>query len=229
MLLILPGALLSILVPAFIYRYILKGNETDNKKLYIRSFLLAATLYTLPIIILELIWDIIFFTPGSASTMGQHFALAFTRAALLEETVKYFFSYKLLKRHPELGMKESILLAGIVGIGYGFTEKLAYASPLAMITNGLIPGHMLYQWFMGYCLYKALRTEGSDSRKYYLLAFFVPFLVHGLWDFGLDVPDYMMESGTVIMVLGAVLVLVMIILNIVAAVIGARKIRRITE
>lgn len=229
MILILLGALLSILIPVLIYKYTLKGTETGNRILYIKTFLLAATLYTLPIIILELIWDTVFFSPGSAATMTQDFALAFTRAALLEEAVKFYFCYRVLKRHRELGMKESILMAGVVGIGYGFTEKLVYLNPVAMITNGLIPGHMVYQWIMGFWIYKALRAKGAERKKDYFLAFFVPFLIHGLWDFGLDIPDYIMESGTVMMVLGGAFVLAMIILMILVTIIGMKRIRKISE
>lgn len=229
MILILLGALLSILVPVLIYKYIMKGTETGNRKLYIKTFLLAATLFTLPIIILEIIWDTIFFSPGSAATIGQDFAISFTRAALLEEAVKYFFCYRVLKRHQDLGLKESVLMAGVIGIGYGFTEKLVYLNPVAMITNGLIPGHMVYQWFMGFLIYKAMRAEGSERRKNYLLAFIVPFLIHGLWDFGLDVPDYIMDSDTAMMVIGGVFVLAMIILMIVVTIIAAKKLRKIED
>lgn len=87
-----------------------------------------------------------FFKGNGELTIAGSLSHAFLRAALLEEMVKYYFSYRVLKKNKTLGMKESILLAGLVGIGYGFTEKLFYGSGLAMIINGLFPGHMLFQW-----------------------------------------------------------------------------------
>ncbi|MCQ2554334.1 MAG: PrsW family glutamic-type intramembrane protease [Clostridia bacterium] len=228
MLLIL-GALLSILAPVLFYRYILKGRESVNRKLYINIFLLSATLYTLPIIALELIWDSIFFTPGNASTVVESFAVAFTRAALLEEAVKFFFSLRVLRRHPELDLKEAILISGVVGIGYGFTEKFVYFNPVAMITNGLIPGHMVYQWIMGYFMHKALCSEGAKRRKNFILSFIIPFLIHGIWDFALDLTDYIAEGSTTMTVLGGTLVLAMIVLMIAGSIIAAKRIRKISE
>ena len=50
-------------------------------------------------------------------------------------------------------------------------------------------------------------------------------LIHGLWDFGLDVPDYIMDSDTAMMVIGGVFVLAMIIVTIIAA----KKLRKIED
>lgn len=226
MILILIGALLSILVPVLFYKYILKGTESNHRKLYIKTFLLSATLYTLPIIILEVIWDV-FFKGDGPVTIASSFATMFFRAALLEEGVKYYFSYKLLRRYKELDMKEAILLTGLVGVGYGFTEKLVYGGA-AMISNAISPGHMLFQWIMGFYLYKALRTEGGERKKLYLTAFFIPFIVHGLWDFGLDITGFLMDMDMIhVQLAGGVLMLAMVIGMLVAVIKWAKKIRRI--
>lgn len=227
MILMLLGALLSILIPAAIYKHILKGQETVNKKLYIKTFLLAATLYTLPIIILGLTWDAIFGKPAEVFTVTSSLVFSFLRAAMLEEAVKYFFAYRLLKRNPALGMKESILLAGIIGIGYGFTEKLAYFNPMAIIMNGVLPGHMLFQWIMGFFLYKALHTEGT--RKYHILAFVIPFLVHGLWDFSMDSIDFVQEASVFAQSAAVIFTAGMVILMFAGILVGTRKIRKIQE
>lgn len=63
------------------------------------------------------------------STVGGAFLKSFITYALLEEAAKYFFAYRLIKRNPKLGMKETILYAGVVGLGFGFTEKLLQDTP----------------------------------------------------------------------------------------------------
>lgn len=226
MILILLGSLLSVLIPVVIYKRILNGQKPVSKKLYIKTFLLGATLYTLPIIFLELIWDS-FFKGAGATPVIRSFYVAFLRAALLEEAVKYCFSYRVVKRNPELGLKESILLAGMVGIGYGFTEKLAYASGAAMILSSLAPVHMALQWIMGFCFYKAFRAEGDERKKYLRTAYIVPFLIHGIWDFSLDITDFLLEAHWIVQLVGLILVLTVIIGTLAAIVVGAKKIRRL--
>lgn len=54
-------------------------------------------------------------------------------------------------------------------------------------------------------------------------------LIHGLWDFGLDVPDYIMDSDTAMMVIGGGFVLAMIILMIIVTIIAAKKLRKIED
>lgn len=229
MLLMILGAAFSLLVPVLIYRHILKGKEGVDKKLYRKTFLLAATLYTLPIIILGITWDSVVGAPPETFSITDSLLFSFVRAAMIEEAVKYFFAYRVLKRNQALGMKESILLAGLVGIGYGFTEKLAYFNPVASILNGLLPGHMLFQWIMGYYLYKAFHVENAQRRKYQILAFVVPFLVHGFWDFGMDSLDFVETSSVVLQGIMVGVTIVLMILMLVAIIVGTKKVRNIKE
>lgn len=226
MILIIIGAVLSMLIPYCIYKYTLKEQECINRKLYIKTFLLGATLYTIPIIILEVIWDIFFKQVGDPTILSC-LSMSFLRAALLEEAVKYYFSYRIIKRNKDLGIKESILIAGVVGIGYGFTEKLFYGSGLAMITNALVPGHMLFQWIMGYFLYKSIHSEGAEKRKKLLLAYIIPFLIHGIWDAGLDITGFLPETNPVFLVLDLVITLLMIVLMLWATIYMMKRIRKI--
>lgn len=225
--LILIGSFLSILIPFLIYNRILKGKEHMGKAAYIKTFLLSATLYTIPIIILEILWDI-FFKDCISNHVLYSFICSFFRAALLEEGVKYFFAYRLLKKHQNLDMREAILLAGVVGIGYGFLEKLFYGGG-AMIVNALLPGHMLFQWIMGYFLYKAIKTEGKEHQKFMLLAFIIPFTIHGFWDFGIIGTDGISELGTAYMLTEFIVVLVMVIIMLTAIIKGSIRISKINS
>lgn len=218
--LIIIGALLSILIPVFIYKKILKGHGTVKRKTYIVLFILAATLYTLPIIILEQVWDAIFKNVAMSAAVKK-IVVSFLRAALLEEAVKYLFTYRVVKKHASVGLKEVILLAGIVGIGYGFTEKLAYANGAAIILNALVPGHMVFQWFMGYYIYKGLQADGKERGKCFRRAFFIPFLIHGVWDAALGLLELMewnFVAEAISLLLTFVLIAVMIVVTVKTAV-----------
>ncbi|MCF0120952.1 MAG: hypothetical protein HUJ65_04870, partial [Oscillospiraceae bacterium] len=87
------GAVLSLLVPFLIYRYILKGTErTITNGKYITTFLLSATVYMIPIIIIQLAFDRIFkINPAESSSILEGILVSFFRAALLEEGTKFFF------------------------------------------------------------------------------------------------------------------------------------------
>ncbi|MCF0135625.1 MAG: PrsW family intramembrane metalloprotease, partial [Lachnospiraceae bacterium] len=151
--LMLIGALVSIVVPNMVYKGILKGvDRTLPNKKYATTFLLSATVYMIPIIIIQLSFDrILHFDSEVVDSIGRCFFISFIRASLLEEGTKFFFVRRVLKKNGALGMKETVLLAGIVGIGFGVLEKTMLGGA-AMIANALFPGHMLFQWLMGYYL-----------------------------------------------------------------------------
>ena len=220
------GAVLSIIVPFLIYRWILKGEErTVTNKEYVKTFLLSATVYMIPIIVIQVSFDFLLpWDPNTVTTIGQSFFTSFIRASLLEEGAKLFFVYRCLKRRQELGMKETILLAGIIGIGFGFLEKLVMGEA-ALILNAFFPGHMLFQWLMGYFLYKAMRAEGTERKKLFALSYLVPFLLHGVWDLGLFLSD-VMEDSLGMPITGIVILFVMVILYIVAFVKSIKTVKR---
>lgn len=125
-------------------------------------------------------------------------------------------------------MKEAVLYAGTVGLGFGFTEKLLQGG-VALIQNAILPSHALFQWIMGYYIYKAFRAEGSERKKYFALSFLIPYIVHGLWDFGLEGGGVLLEGSYSLAVnfAGGCLMVACIILNIVVFVAAVIKIRKI--
>lgn len=219
------GAFLSVLIPYLFYKKILGEKLKENIKLYIKTFLLSATLYTLPIIIIEIVWDILF---KDRITQPILFSIvqAFLRAALIEEAVKYTFSKKAIKKNSGLSKKEAILLAGVVGIGYGFTEKLVYGDGMALVINGLFPGHMLFQWIMGYYLYLAMVEKKKGN---YFKAFIIPFVIHGLWDAGLDMTGFIGNLGDLWIIGEFVGMIAMMVVMFVSVVKMSKRIQNIEQ
>lgn len=226
MILVIIGAVLSLVIPFVIYKIILRGKEKVSVKRLIITFILGATLFTIPIIVLELIWDKVFHGLNRETVFGG-FMEAYFRAALIEECVKLLFAFLVLRKHKDLSMREMILITGLIGVGYGFTEKLAYGAGGALLINALAPGHLLFQWVMGYFLYKAFHAEKGNKWKYLVLAYVVPFAIHGTWDFLLNLSLLLPQEDTITGLISALLTPIFIAVMAFAIVRGAIKIRKL--
>ena len=109
------------------------------------------------------------------------FLTAFITAALFEECVKYiFFRLALLKNNETKSWLDITIAAVILGIGFTFTENIEYiVSGSGNILRVFLPGHILFQFFMGYFYGKA-RVTGE--KKYDALSLIVPMLIHTIYD-----------------------------------------------
>ncbi|MCQ2554713.1 MAG: PrsW family glutamic-type intramembrane protease [Clostridia bacterium] len=220
------GGILSLIIPFLLYRFLLKGTvRTISNKEYILRSVIAGTFYMIPISLFLLITVWIFHLDFDTSTLIGAFLKCFITYALLEEAIKFYFTNRLLNNRPQLGMKEAVLYAGTVGLGFGFTEKLLQGG-VALIQNAILPSHALFQWIMGYYIYKAARAEGSERKKYYALAFLIPYVVHGLWDFGLEGGGVLLDESysLTVRLIGGCLMAACIILNVVVFIAAIVKI-----
>lgn len=225
------GGLLSLIVPLLLYRFLLKGTvRTISKKEYFMRSFIAGTVYMIPISLFLIITVWIFHLDFDTSTLIGAFLKSFITYACLEEGIKFYFTYKLLKKRPQLGMKEAVLYAGTVGLGFGFTEKLLQGG-VALIQNAILPSHALYQWIMGFYIYKALHAEGSERKKNFTLSFLIPFVVHGLWDFGLEGGGMLLEGpySLAVQSIGGCFMAACIILNVVVFIAAVVKIKKVKE
>lgn len=197
--------ILSPVIPVLLYRYILKRDLSPEEgrikpSKYIVGAVFGMTLCTLLIIILELTWDRLFM-PGGCKTLTDDIISSFLRAALLEEAVKKLFSVIRIKKTGCTKRVEFMLMAGTIGLGYGFIEKLVLGNPAALITNTIMPFHMLFQFLMGEYIFRARVAEAEGDLKAKRIdlvkAYLYPFLVHGLWDSALSVVSSMTERDDV--------------------------------
>lgn len=110
---------------------------------------------------------------------------AFLLAALLEEVMK-FIGLKLAskRRNTVLNRFDAVLCGAIVGIGFQILEDALYVDPsgsmLTVVIRALTPFHFTFGAMMGWFWGEAKETGKKSS---YVLAIFVPFLAHGLFDF----------------------------------------------
>lgn len=106
--------------------------------------------------------------------------------ALAEELVKYFTFRKLEKSSTfKYTWLDCIIFMTIVGLAFGVAEDIPYAigsGPIHMIIRGVTAMHLGYGFILGYFIGKARYT---GKKSYLIIGFIIPWLLHGLYDFGL--------------------------------------------
>lgn len=226
-------ALIIYLGVAFLmYRTILKPLEGPSlsKKDYLVTLLLGAVPCTLCIIIFEQSFDR-FILKDPETLMGAVF-VDFFRAALIEELCKMVFARHALKKHNPSEKTEWMLLAGMIGLGYGLVEKLAMGGGAILIMNAFLPLHIFFQFLMGARFFDAKEAGDSGNaalaKKKRLEAFFLPFLVHGAWDSLLDTAGWLMDrpEGSAAVYVGLAMFIGLFVFGIIIEIKVIKKIKR---
>jgi RsiW-degrading membrane proteinase PrsW (M82 family) len=117
----------------------------------------------------------------------DEFINGFIKAAFFEELVKMMLTFKIMKKNRiRVSKLDLMVFFCIMGMGFGASEALVYmfnTSPRQILFRGLTLGHGTYGLIMG-SFFAKYYESGKESYKY--LAFLVPFLIHGFYDFGLS-------------------------------------------
>lgn len=116
---------------------------------------------------------------------------SFVISAGIEELLKFFVLYHMIFNHTEFDEPyDGIVYATAVSLGFATMENVLYAflQPVtfgSLMVRALLPvsGHALFGVFMGYSLGRAKFTAGRPKRIHLGLAFLLPLLWHGLYDF----------------------------------------------
>lgn len=175
--------------------------QGENRVLQTKDYLLIAFKYgfaftCLLIMVTEITWDVIVkHTPLSG--LALNIVSNFLRAALLEEFFK-FRGFILAKRKYQLTRKiDFILTAGMIGLVFGFTEKIMLGNVAAVIVGLLCPMHIMWQFNQGGHYYEYEKAKAANdlqtAKKEWRMAILVPFLFHGLWDSILDIGGYCLD------------------------------------
>jgi len=113
----------------------------------------------------------------------------FIIAGATEEAFKYFAVFILIWRNRNFNEKfDGIVYAVSVSLGFAAVENLFYVFSNNSMQVGLlraftaVPGHTIFGIVMGFYLGLA-RFSIKYRSKYLLLAFIVPWLMHGFYDF----------------------------------------------
>lgn len=115
---------------------------------------------------------------------------AFAGAAIPEEFFKYIVVVFYCSRHKAFDEPMDGVVYGVVAsLGFATLENVLYVADGGYTVALLraftaVPGHALTGAFMGYFIGQA-KFSGSNTKRNWLLAFAVPTLLHGIYDFPL--------------------------------------------
>lgn len=145
--------------------------------------------------------------PQDFGLLGEAFFTAFIVSAFVEEFFKFIVLFLLVWQHRELNEKFDGIVYGVfISLGFAFIENILYvfSDDLGGVGTALsrgaisVPGHGLFGLYMGYFFTRAkwigwvTRQTTPNKIKFLLLAFFVPIVIHGVYNVILltDIPIY---------------------------------------
>lgn len=174
-------AIFQVVVTLIIMSWILKRKtgEKFTKKAVAKFLVMGFLSFVLGIILANYIPTKEVFSDLNPLLGG--FLSAFLLAALYEEILKYlFFRLALFKNREAKCWLDVVIVAVVVAIGFTLLEDIEYViAGVGNIIRALIPGHILFQIYMGYFYGKA-RVTGKF--RYHVLSLAVPILLHTLFD-----------------------------------------------
>lgn len=181
---IIPSILLCL------YVYYMDVVEKEPIRLLLTLFFVGI-LITLPTMYVEKM--IISTFKLDTTSLQDSFFLAFFVVALVEESYKFFTLLASTWKNKEFDYKyDAIVYSVFISLGFATLENIYYvynSSLKVAIYRALIsvPAHAFYAiaagFFLGYAKEKANKHETKKMIIFLLLSFFVPILLHGLFDF----------------------------------------------
>ncbi|MDD7570386.1 MAG: PrsW family glutamic-type intramembrane protease [Faecalibacterium sp.] len=205
----------AVIPPAILMIYIYKKDKVDKEPTgLLLRLLLAGALSVVSAIILESVGMALAGLVAESGSALYNALTCFLVIATAEEGGKlYFLKRRTWHNRNFTSTFDGIVYAVFVSAGFAIVENIMY-----VFTNGTIyvallrgvtaiPGHINFAVFMGYFYGLAKRSvlfgEFEKANRYKKLAFWVPVLLHGLYDFCLQM------NSTVFTVIFTVFVVVM--------------------
>ena len=180
--------LVSLLPSIILYKWLKKKNTDEKYKTLCKESLVKGILAVFPIMLTSLILYII----GKISNLKEINILLyeayykFIVLAFAEELIKYLTFKKIIKNNSyDYSWFNLTIFMTIVGLGFGIIENITMSigsNIIVMLIRGISLGHAGYGFIMGWFYGKMQKT---GKKIYGVLSFLIPWLLHGLYDFGL--------------------------------------------
>ena len=201
--------LISAIAPVVIFLYIIYYKDTLKEPIHIVLKCFGGGIISIfPIVVLEMLLTEM--NPFSGP-FGVSLYDAFIVAGYTEELFKLVFLYLIVWKSKEFDQHyDGIIYAVFVSLGFAIVENIMYVFDngfdVAILRAILsVPLHGLCGVIMGYFFALARFSIYNERQKYLLLSFFIPFIIHGLFDFLLMYMSYatlhMAESAIIVMLL----------------------------
>jgi RsiW-degrading membrane proteinase PrsW (M82 family) len=162
------------------YFYLKDQYESEPFSIVFKTFI-AGALLVFPIMFIQYVLD-------AENVLQGLFFEPFLASGFLEEFFKWFILYYTVYQHVSFdepydgivyGASVSLGFASIENIFYLFANGLEYAIGRALLP---VSSHALFGVIMGYYMGKSKFSAGSPH-KWLLLSLFVPFLLHGSYNY----------------------------------------------
>lgn len=195
-------SLLLAVVPAVLLMFFIVGKDKKQPEpplQLVKAFFMGVGAVVVTLIFNGFIGSVFHF---DSTTIGGNIGSAFWCAAIPEECAKLLMLWLLLRRNKYFDEHfDGIVYAVMVGLGFALVENLLYMfdNYNEWLTVGIarailsVPAHYAFAVFMGY-YYSLASFASRNNRRYYVLALFVPILLHGVYDALLMVSDVMPEG-----------------------------------
>jgi len=161
------------------YFYLKDIYGTEPISVVIKTFLMG-TFLVLPTMFIQYVFE-------AEQILQGDFLSSFLAIGLLEEFIKWFILYYVIYYHVAFDEPyDGVVYSSAVSLGFATAENLLY-----LVANGVefavgraflpVSSHALFGVIMGYYVGK---SKFSNAKKQYLfLSLFIPFILHGLYDF----------------------------------------------
>ena len=186
--------MISLTVLGLLYKRMIARDfpEPIGKKQALIQVLLGAVAVPLSLVFtygFEALQETFEYTTENQSLMAQSILSGFFTAGLTEELAKFMMIAAAFKifRSTVKNVYEYILIGAAVGFGFTLIEELIYLfNPTGLSFRMIvIAGHLVYgiimAYFLGMAKYKKITHQCSPTKEY-ILAFFLPILIHTLYD-----------------------------------------------
>ena len=211
-------------------------SSTLKSKDYWRIFLLYGIVYaTIPIIIMEITWDSLIRSIGLNEGLLKELIESFFRAALIEESFKFFGFMRANKEYKFSNEKEYMLGAGMIGLAYGIIEKVASGNAMAIILGIIFPMHIIWQMNQERHFYKYKKAKEENdkktAKKELFLATFIIFLIHGCWDALISLIGYFADTSKIANAdtIGSILLVIVLLFGFIYMIVSIIKIRKVLK
>ncbi|MGE5631432.1 MAG: PrsW family glutamic-type intramembrane protease [Caulobacteraceae bacterium] len=168
------------------YFYMRDKYEKEPRRVLLKAFLFGGFI-VIPVLFVEMAFNIFGMTGSSLLAAGY---TAFVVAGLVEESFKLLLFFLLIWRDKEFNeMYDGIVYCVFIALGFATVENLAYVLTSGGLSTALlrsltaVPAHALFGVAMGYYLGIAKFAKPQYKRRYLWMGFFVPVILHGIYDF----------------------------------------------
>lgn len=170
------------------YFYLKDEFDKEPYRDILRVFILGSIL-VFPIMFIQYVLDV-------EQVTNNNYLRAFISAGFLEEFFKWFILYYTVFKYIDIDEHYDGIVYGVaISLGFATVENILYLFSFGLehaLGRAFLPvsSHALFGVVMGYYIGKAKFSEAQLRIKWIMFSFFVPYILHSVYDLILMTQDY---------------------------------------